>query len=243
MKVWISAAVVAAAALAGCGGGGSSGPAPGAQTAKGLWVGQTTDNRAASVLMLSDGNYYAVYSPQGDATAIEGVVHGIGSEQAGTFDGGGYDYNLAKGIYPVTLQSDFVAANSLGGSIAYTGGTKIPFQLSYSADSTTPASMTAISNLYSGVVASKGGQQSAMVSMTSAGSIVSNVAGCMMTGTIKARSDVNAYDVSLTFGDIPCYYAGQTLNGVAYLDASTGTVYAMTGDNGDGLLFVGTKQY
>lgn len=243
MKVWIAAAMASAVALAGCGGGGSSSPTPGAQTAKGLWVGQTSDSRAASVLVLADGDYYAVYSPQGDPTSIEGVVHGIGSEQSGTFDGNGYDYNLAKGIYPVTLQSDFVPGGSLSGSVNYSGGTKIPFQLTYSADSTTPASMAAISNLYSGVVASKGGQQTAMVSMTSEGTIVSNVDGCMMTGTIQARTDVNAYDVTMTFGDLPCYYAGQTLKGAAYLDAATSTVYAMAGDNGDGVLFVGTKQY
>lgn len=243
MKVWISAAMVAAAALAGCGGGGSSSPAAGAKTAAGLWTGQTTDNRATSVLVLSDGNYYAIYSPEGDASTIEGVVHGRGSERAGAFDGNGYDYNLVLGIYPVTLQSDFVAGSSLNGAISYAGGTKIPFQLTYSPESTTPASMDAIASVYRGVVASKGGQQATEVSITAAGKISANVGDCTMSGTISARSDVNAYDVSLSFGAEPCYYAGQTLNGVAYLDAATGTAYAMAGDNGDGVLFVGSKQY
>lgn len=243
MKVWISAAAVAAAALAGCGGGGSSGPTPGATTAVGVWSGQTTDNRAASVLVLSDGNYYAIYSTEGDASTIEGAVHGVGSEQASAFDGSGYDYNLVRGIYPVTFQSDIASGGSLSGSIAYAGGTKIPFQLSFSPGSTTPASMAAIAGVYSGVVASKGGQQATEVSITSAGKISANVGGCTMTGTISARSDVSAYNVSLSFGAVPCYYAGQTLNGAAYLDAASGTAYAMAGDNGDGVLFVGSKQY
>jgi hypothetical protein len=241
------AAAGAMLTMAACGGGAGedSAPSSGAASAQGLWIGTTATNRTITGLVLSDGSYYVLYSSVGNAATIAGVLQGSGSSTGSTFSSSNArDFNLeGLGVLPGSVSANFTSRQSFSGSVAYTGGGTTAFSTAYDANYEVSPSLTALAGTYTGQAAMSAGVQSAVVTIASSGAISSSSNGCTMTGVATPRVDGNAYNVSLSFGASPCFFANQTLSGVAYFNAATKRIYSVTPNaaRSDGLLFVGTK--
>src|SRR5687767_7309111 len=87
---------VLGALVAACGGGGDSDSGQsGPSAAQGLYVGTTSNGRAATGLVLSDGTYYVLYSSVGSPSLIGGVFQGASSASGGTWSStNGRDFNI-----------------------------------------------------------------------------------------------------------------------------------------------------
>ncbi len=249
MRLLLSA-LAASTFLVACGGGGGGDeppPATAAKSATGLWTGTTNTNRAVTGLVLGDGTYYVLYSVAGSPSVIGGVVQGTGSVSGSTFAStNGRDFNLeGAGVMPVNVTATVDTKQSFSGAVAYANG-PTTFSSTYDRDFEGTPSLAAIAGTYTGNVALSVGVQNASVTVSSTGAISggsTSSGGCSITGAATPRSDANAYNVSLTFGAAPCYFAGQTFNGVAYYNAAAKRLYAAApnGARTDGVLFVGVK--
>jgi hypothetical protein len=234
------------ALIVGCGGGGGDAPAavPSVVSASGLWKGATNTNRTITGLVLSDSTYYVLYSAVGNPNLIAGVVQGTGSLNGSTFSSSnGRDFNIeGAGVLPVTVSATAATKQSLNGSVVYTGGTTT-FSSSYSVDFEVTPTLAAVAGTFSGQVALSQGVQSASVTVSSGGQLTGTGSGCAFSGTVTPRTDGNAYNFSVTFGASPCFFAGQTLTGIAYYDATVKRLYAAApnASRTDGVLYVGTK--
>ncbi len=250
----LGASLAATLTLAGCGGGGDGGgaatagdaiPVSGAAAAQGLWIGATTTNRTITGLVFSDGTYYVLYSPVGNATAIAGVVQGSGSVAAGAFSSSnGRDFNLeGLGVSSATVTANYASKKSFSGMIAYPAGTLTTFTTAYNATYEAAPSLASVAGTFTGQVSLSAGTQAAAVTVSSAGAISGSSNGCSLTGAATPRSDGNAYNLSITFGAAPCFFANQTFSGVAYYDPATKRLYAVAPNaaRSDGVLFVGAK--
>lgn len=245
---------VAAALLAGCGGGGGSSsdttgtataPASLQASAAGLWSGTTDTNRSVTGLVFPDGTYYVLYSVAGAPSTIAGVVQGTGSVNGSTFSStNGRDFNLeGAAVVPVNVSASVTTKTSFTGNVAYSSGT-IKFTSTYNADFEREATITAVAGTYSGRVASSQGVENAAVTVSTTGAVSgTGVGGCTVSGSVSSRTDGNAYNVTLTFGPAPCFFAGQTFTGIAYYDAGAKRLYAAAPNSArsDGVLFVGSK--
>jgi hypothetical protein len=155
------------------------------------------------------------------------------------------------------LSSTFVlSANGTGqsitGTISYAGtqNAVLSFPLGYVGGDTTPATLSAIAGTYSGAFDSNmnaSGFGSNLPALSStftispagvlAGTVTCQSSGtgtpppnptpCTVSGTVTARSDLNAYDVSMSFTDgsfgrlIPGF-TGKTATGLGYHDSTSG---------------------
>lgn len=246
MRLMLSA-LAAAAFLAGCGGGGGGDATPVVETrsATGLWTGTTSTNRSVTGVVLADGTYYVLYSGVGAPLVIGGVVQGTGSVNGSTFSSSnGRDFNLeGAGVLPANVSATVNTKQSLNGAVGYSNGGSTSFTSTYDANFEQAPTLAAIAGTYSGNVAFSLGVDSATVTVSSAGAISGGSNGCAITGTVAPRADGNAYNMALTFGAAPCYFAGQTFNGIAYYNAGAKRLYAAApnGARTDGVLFVGVK--
>ena len=239
------AALAVAAALAACGGGGGVNDDNPPSAAQGLWIGSTNSNRAVTGLVFSDGTYYVLYSSVGQPSTIAGVVQGTSSASGGSWSSGNArDFNLeGLGVNSATVSGSYTAGDSLSGAISYSGGTVTSFTSSYDAAYDITPTLTTLAGTYTGQVALSVGVQSATVTISGTGVVSANAQGCGATGTAAPRSDGNAYNFTLTFGGSPCFFAGQTFSGVAYLNAASGTLYAAAPNSArtDGVLLLATR--
>lgn len=231
--------------VVGCGGGGGdSAPAATSTSAQGLWVGTTTTSRTITGLVFSDGSYYVLYSPAGNPTAIAGVVQGTGSSSAGAFSSSNArDFNLeGLGVLPATVSASYSSKQSFNGTIAYSAGTTT-FTSAYDASYEITPSLASVAGTYTGQVALSVGVQAATVTVSSSGAISGGGNGCSISGAASPRTDGNAYNLSITFGASPCFFANQTFTGIGYFNSSTKRLYAAAPNAArtDGVLFVGTK--
>lgn len=246
MKFVLTAFAVAAL-LGGCGGGGDDGPAgpvvPSA--AQGLWVGTTTTNRAVTGLVFSDGSYYVIYSRVGNAAVLGGVVQGSSSASGGTWSSNdAKDFNLeGAGVLSATLSGTYLPKQSLGGNVAYASGAPTSFTSTYRTSYETVPTLAAVTATYTGTVAFSQGSQPLSVTINPTGGVTATGNGCTSTGSATPRTDGNAYNFTITFGPSPCFFAGQTFTGIAYLDAVAKRLYAAAPNAGrtDGVLFLGTR--
>jgi hypothetical protein len=243
--------------LAGCGGGGDSptqataaAEATGQEassataTAEGLWSGTTATNRTITGIVLSDGTYYFLYSFVGNPSLVAGVVQGTGMVSGTTFSSSNArDFNLeGLGVLPGTVSATVATRQSLSGTVSYgTGSTS--FSTTYHSDYEATPSLAAIAGTFTGQVALSAGIQSASVSVSPSGVLSGGSGGCAIGGTMTPRSDGNAFNVVVTFGASPCYFAHQTFSGIAYYNSGARRLYAAApnASRTDGVLFVGTK--
>lgn len=239
------AALAATAIVSACGGGGGDSTPAAPSAAQGLWIGTTTANRTVTGLVFSDGSYYVLYSRVGNPAVIGGVVQGGSSASAGTWTSGdAKDFNLeGAGVLSASLAGTYIAKQSLGGTVTYANGSATTFSGAYNTAFEAAPSLSAVSGFYSGTVALSQGSQVATISVASSGAVSANANGCIATGTATPRTDANAYNLVLTFGPAPCFFAGQTFTGIAYFDAAAKRLYAAAPNAArtDGVLFVGTK--
>lgn len=239
--VLASAALLAAA----CGGGGGDSTPAGPSPAQGLWIGTTTTNRTVTGLVLSDGSYYVLYSLVGNAAVLGGAVHGNSSASAGTWSSGdARDFNLeGAGVLSASLGGTYSTKQSIAGTVTYASGASTNFSGTYSSNYETTPTLPALTATYTGTVAFSQGAQPLAITVTPSGNVTATGSGCTSTGTATPRNDGNAYNFAITFGPAPCFFAGQTFSGIAYLDAVAKRLYAAAPNAArtDGVLFVGTR--
>jgi hypothetical protein len=230
--------VLAAAALAGCGGGDD------AATPTGLYNG-SSGSRSVSTIVLGDDSYYQLYSPANNPTAVGGLVVGTG-----TFDGvrfastDGRDYNLeGAGMKPATLTADVVTRSSFTGTLSSGAAAPAPFSSTYAPEIERSATLAALAGTYPGQVTFSLGARAGTFVVTPAGAFSTNINACAITGNATPRSDVNAYNLTLTFAGAPCVFPNVTFTGIARLDA-TGKLLGLVRNDAiaQAIVFMGTKQ-
>ena len=251
-----TATVLGAAALAGlflasCGGGGDGGgstpPAPPpASAAEGLWIGSTNTNRAVTGLVLDNGDYYVLYAVAGNPSIIAGVIQGTGTATGGSFSSSNArDFNLeGLGVLAATVSASYNARQNLNGTVTYGSNGATTFTSTFSTNYDVTPTLAAVAGTYSGKVAFSLGVENATVSVSGAGALSgTGASGCRVSGTVAPRSRGNAYNLTLSFGGSPCFFANQSFTGIAYFDSATRRLYAVTPNatRSDGILFVGVK--
>ena len=156
------------------------------------------------------------------------------------------------------LSSSFVlkadlSGQSLNGSISYAGtqNASLSFPLGYVGGDTMPATLSAIARTYTGVFSANINTSgygnlpvlSSTFTISPAGALTGTVScpltavspppgpqtPCTVTGTVTARADLNAYDVSISFtnGSSTSFvsgFTGKTAAGLAYYDATSGNL-------------------
>jgi hypothetical protein len=233
--------------LAACGGGGGSSDDAISGTAEGLWVGTSSSNRAITGVILDSGEYYFLYSMPGNDAFIGGVVQGNGASSNGTYTSSdAVDFNLeGLGVLSATISGNYLPQQSLSGTITYPSlGQTISFTSIYDDDYDLMPSVASLAGTFVGQVAFPLGVEDSAISVSSDGTFSAiGVSGCTATGELTARASGNVYNFTIMFDGAPCFFAGQSLTGIAYYDASTQTltVAAPTDSRATGILFVGVK--
>jgi hypothetical protein len=245
------ACLALSAALAGCNTGNlppASQATPLLTTSAGIYKGSLSTHQNLLLAMFYDGTAYLFYQPAGAPRQVDDVVVVRNGAQtdAGKFSGAqGTRYRFAQpgSATPVQVAIDFTHSPAVSGSVSARGD----------ADSTTftasPAQMlgqaptrAATIGLYSGNAGSLQGMATAQMTVTASGLLAGTIAGgCEFRGTLTPRSDMNAYDVSVTFGAAPCRDANATLSGSAVLDAAQLLVALPRRDRDDVFVFAGTR--
>ncbi len=243
--------IAASAMLVACGSSGGGGspapaPAPAPSAAEGLWLGTTSNNRAITGLVLDDGSFYFLYSVSGNASLIAGVVQGSGTAQNGSFaSANARDFNIeGLGVLAATVSSSYNARQSLNGTVSYTAGGAITFTSAFSTAYDATPSLANLAGTFAGQVAFSGGVENANVTVSTSGALSGvGTSGCTVTGSVAPRARGNAFNVTITFGGAPCFFANQSLSGIAYFDSATKRLYSATPNAArtDGILFVGVK--
>jgi hypothetical protein len=157
-----------------------------------------------------------------------------------------------------TLSSSFVlnangTGQSMNGSIAYAGtqNAVLSFPLGYVGGGTTPATLSAIAKTYTGVFYANINTSgygnlpplSSTFTISSAGVLAGTVScplsaispppgpqtPCTVSGSIAARSDLNGYDVSISFANgsstsFDSGFTGKTATGLGYYDSTSGNL-------------------
>ncbi|HVE54618.1 MAG TPA: hypothetical protein VNB23_14655 [Ramlibacter sp.] len=215
---WKALLALGLAALgAGCGGGGDDEPVT-AESAAGVWTGTTSTQRDMTAILLSDGRYYMVYAGVNAPSAVGGLVQGTAAYADGRFTSAdGVDFSLegagaAAGDIGAVLLPPFAVEGSLRGGTP----TAVDFRLSRSPVSATVPTLAALAGDYPGQVSFSLGTRAATFAVTSAGAVSSVINACNITGVVAPRSDINAYDLTITFGGAPCVFPNLSFNGVAH---------------------------
>ncbi len=205
--------VVVVFMVAGCGGGGGGGEPPTAVTdagnaPEGYWIGRTSAENRADVLILEDGSTWGVYT---DAVELRGAVQGTSRAVQGQFSATLTEYSFLDNLTPELVFSGTVTPRS---RIDATTNSGRGLLLSYSATYEQAASPQALAGRYqlSG---------DAFVSIDTAGTFNWTVsADCILTGSARPRqSGKNVFNLTLTYVGAGCSQGdGTRVTGVAHLD-------------------------
>lgn len=218
-------------------------PPPPATSAEGLWNGTTSTGRTIGGLVLDDGSSWFLYSVVGNPTVAAGLVQGNGTSNLGSFTSSNViDFNLeGLGILNASIAGAYVQKNSLNGTITYQGGTTGSFTSTYDAAYELSPDANAVAGTYSAPLADN---QTVTVTLLSTGTLSGlSTDGCTFTGSFSPRAKGNAFNVTVTFGGGVCSNGTETLNGVAYYDATAQKLYSagLNGTRTNGFLFIGAK--
>jgi hypothetical protein len=186
---------------------------------------------------------------RGSGSVVAGTFAGNNDIEAGMFP------NYNSNAFPVlgadqggALSATYVLNTSLTGTLNFPGTqhASLSLPLAFAAGSTSPATLGAAARTYSGAFYSNVNtgeniNEAAVSTITigATGAITGAVtcpfgsvnppAGaqtpCTVSGTISPRTDVNAYDVSISFTNgtstsFPSTWVGKTATGLGYLDSS-----------------------
>lgn len=248
VKINLALLSVAMLTLAACGGGDGDSPPPAtSETAEGLWIGTTNTNRSVTGVLLDDGTYYVLYSRVNNPSVIGGVVQGHGTSINGSFSSSdARDFNIeGLGVLPATISASYVARQSFNGVVMYPSDA-VSFTTTYDSQYDLTPSLATLAGTFTGQVAFSLGVEDATVTISNTGAISgAGASGCTFTGTAAPRTSGNVFNMSITFGGAPCFFAGQTLTGIAYYDPdpTDKRLYAAAPNatRTDGVLFVGVK--
>lgn len=244
--------VLALSTLAACGGGGdgdaadeSTGGAPVAATAEGLYTGTTSNGQNLTGLVLDNGHYWVLYS-EANSAVIDGVIQGASNSTAGNFtSANGRDFNFTGyGIADLSIAATYVSGQSIAGNLNYGGAKPTTFTTTYDARYTQPATLASIAGSYSGQSATAGEKEPANFTVSTTGAISgTGASGCRFTGSVSPRGAVAAYDLSLSFLGGVCEQGTATITGVAYMDPTSNRLLAAALDStrSNGAVFIGQK--
>jgi hypothetical protein len=189
----------------------------------------------------------------GSGSALNGLFTSSNNLNSSMYPSGIPIYERQGG----TLSSTFVlnasgTGQSMTGTISYAGTQTavLSFPLGYVGGDTTPATLSAIAGTYTGAFAANINTSgfgilpalSSTFTISPAGDLAGTVAcplssigppppgatPCTVSGTITARSDLNAYDVSISFanGSSKSFiggFTGKTATGLGYFDSTSGS--------------------
>ncbi len=244
-KITLAISAVTVALLTACGGGGDDSPSTStpttpavSTTAEGFWSGTTSNGATVSIVILENGEIWAPFARSG---VLAGAVNGTATSANGSISGSGIQFSsgaVASGSFSGT----YAAKSNL--NLTLSDGTKVT--ANYSSSYEQAPSLAVIAGTYTGYVSTKSASGFDSVTVGTDGSIRSGTSGtCLTTGTATPRaSGKNVLNVALSFSGPSCILGnGSTTNGVAYYDAATRQLIALTLNSGktDGLLFLGAK--
>lgn len=239
IKSWLVALGVGVlSACGGGGGGGSNGPA---QSAEGLWQGNTSDGYSVTAAVLETGELWALVSSPG---GVVGFMNGVSGVNGSTVTGSETSYNLLSHTYgSQSFSGSVTTKNSLALS-SVNGSFSATYQPGYDQP---PAGLAAMAGTYSGWLASVSGtfSPSSVVSISSTGQITSPGAPCSATGSITPRaSGKNVYNVTIGFAGALCAASSTILSGIAAYNNTSGVLVVLALNSGktDGLVYSATKQ-
>jgi len=198
------------------GGGGGGGSTPG--QAQGVYTGTASNGDTFNSIALPNDQIYADYGTlSGNVLFICGLITGQGVSKSGTYTANVTVFDYCTGSLLVltgSVNASYVAGSSLNGTLTDSNGTvtftgTTPADFNYN----TPASFSAISGTWTGTLIDG---TTAIVSVSSTGSVSGSDSGCTFSGTVTPdSSNKNFFDLSLTFGGSPCAFPNQTATGIA----------------------------
>lgn len=233
------------------GGGGGSSFSP--TSAQGLWTGTTDTGREIFGVVLDDGSYWFIYTRVvvGPPPLIltDSFIQGTGSTSGSDFSSSNArNFNGAGFFNSGGLDASFSARTTLDGTFIYPDFSEV-LNTTYDAAYDLTPSLADIAGTYAGssINIPFGGSRSANVVISAAGTItVSGAQTCNnFDGTIMTHAAGNVYDVSGTILNVDCNPgASREVNGIAFFDAATQTLYLTAVDSGraHGYFFTGIRQ-
>jgi hypothetical protein len=253
--------------IGGCGSGGDSTPAstptsapssspaspPVATTAEGLWTSNANANRTIVGVVLDDGTYYFFYSEENRPDLIGGLVQGNSTASNGIFTSDNakdFDFEDAV-IESGTIAATYAERQFLNGSTLPAGAGVGAFTTNFDPAYDTPPSPPNLAGTYDGKSGTPEngaeGVESTTLTVDSKGVFIesSGIANsCSFSGTMTPRVRGNIFDLSVTFGVVPCLHPGETLAGIAYFDVVNNHLLAaaLTSDRSDVVLITGIRR-
>lgn len=218
---------------------------PTATSAEGLWIGTTGTNRTLTAAVLDDGTSYFFYSVSANPNQIAGVIQGPGTSDKGSFTSSNTkDFGIGIAALSTTITATYAARQFLNGSFTDPGAGTVTFTSAYNTAYDTTPSVASLAGVYAGQAGSSRGVQTANVTAAADGTFTGTEQnGCAFAGKTTARTHGNVFDQSVTFGGAPCFFAGNTFQGIAYFDAITRRLYTAAPNSArtDAAIFFGTK--
>lgn len=228
--------------LSACGGGGGGSSSPGAaQSAEGLWQGNTSTGNSVTVAVLETGELWALVS---SSSGVVGFINGSSNVSGSAVSGNETSYNLVSHTYGAQSFSGTVSTKNTMALSGPDWAFNATYQSGYDQ---APAGLAAMAGTYSGWLASVSGtfSPSSVVSISSTGQITSPGAPCSATGSVTPRaSGKNVYNFTIGFTGASCTATSTTLSGIAAYNNTSGVlvVLALNPGKTDGLVYSATKQ-
>jgi hypothetical protein len=206
-------------------------------TAEGIWDGTTSTNKSALLIVLENGETWAVYGKGEDSSE---TLFGHTTSNNGHFSGSGFD------VIGDTVITNFAGTFASKSNLNLKVGSGETITATYNPDyDQSPPALSAIAGNYSGqALTTETRFQPISTSISSSGTIhIPTTAGCSATGTINPRATgKNIYDVTVVFKGQRCAVGnGETMRGIGSYDANVGQVMllALNSDKSDGFIFLG----
>jgi hypothetical protein len=220
---------------------------PQTSSAEGFWVGSTNTNRTLTGVVLDDGAYYLFYSVAGNSAQIAGVIQGTGTSDNGTFTSSNTrDFRIGASAQNATLSATYANSQFFNGTVTYAGGTTVTFTSSFNTAYNSNPTLAAVSGFYTGQAGSSGGVQTANINVTADGTFAgAETNGCAFTGTATPRIRGNAFNQTVVFGALPCFFTSSTFQGIALFDLATLRLMtaAPNGTRTDAAIFSGLRVF
>ena len=215
-------------------------------TAEGLWVGTINTNRTLTAAVLDDGTYYFFYSVVANPNQIAGVIQGTGTSNNESFTSSDTkDFGISVAVRDATISADYAARQFLNGTITYSGTGATTFTSSYNTAYDTTPTIASLAGVYNGQLGSSGGVQTTNLIIQPDGTFTGSDpnGSCTFSGKATARTRGNVFDQSITFGGVPCFFAGSTFQGIMYFDIPTRRLFTAAPNSlrTDAAIFFGPK--